>query len=185
MLRSRDGGRTWQAVDTGLPTLDVRRVAANRRGGVLAVTASGVYASKNDGDTWQALPGLEGLNLQSAVLGDDGIAYAATLTTLYRSRALTSTANDAAEKTEGVLLSIWPNPAHGTAQVRFTVTEAGPAHLSVYDALGREVARAYEGVVMPEMQSVPLDVSAWTAGVYVVRLVAGGGVQTARLVVVR
>ena len=84
VLRSRDGGRTWQAVNTGLPTLDVRRVAANRRGGVLAVTASGVYASKNDGDTWQALPGLEGLNLQSAVLGDDGIAYAATLTTLYR-----------------------------------------------------------------------------------------------------
>lgn len=80
-------------------------------------------------------------------------------------------------------LVVAPNPTRGAARLTATVP-AGAAEVSVYDALGRHVAVAFEGETSGTL-SVPLDLSGLAPGVYVVRLSAGDAVETARFVVAR
>ncbi len=78
-----------------------------------------------------------------------------------------------------------PNPVRGSAQVAFSLAEASEVRLTVYDALGREVARLVDGTTLAAgRHGVTLDARGLQAGVYVLRMEAGGTVATQRLVVV-
>ena len=78
-----------------------------------------------------------------------------------------------------------PNPAAGSVTIDFAVPHAGPALLSVYDLLGREVEVVFSGSLEPGTHSLSVDVSDLPAGVYSVRLRAGETVQAQRLTVAR
>ena len=82
-------------------------------------------------------------------------------------------------------LAAWPNPAAGAAEVRFTLDAAGPARLSVYDALGREVALLAEGEREAGDHRAALDTAVLAPGVYLVRLMTGDAATTTQLTVVR
>jgi photosystem II stability/assembly factor-like uncharacterized protein len=57
IYRTHDGGKTWTAITTGLPSGPVNAVRADpvRAGLLYASTETGVYVSFDDGDTWQSL----------------------------------------------------------------------------------------------------------------------------------
>jgi photosystem II stability/assembly factor-like uncharacterized protein len=57
ILRTRDGGRTWQSVVSGLPDQAVNVVRADpvRKGLLYAGTERGIFVSFDDGDHWQPL----------------------------------------------------------------------------------------------------------------------------------
>jgi len=76
IYRTRDYGKTWTKIVTGLPAtatsgpfVHVVRADPKRRGLLFAGTESGVYASFDDGDHWQALM----LNLPTTVVSDIAI----------------------------------------------------------------------------------------------------------------
>jgi hypothetical protein len=81
--------------------------------------------------------------------------------------------------------SPFPNPATSFIRVPFALPELGLVHLGVYDALGREVARLVDGVHPAGQTHVALDASSLPAGIYLVRLEAGGETRVQRLTVVR
>ena len=96
------------------------------------------------------------------------------------------TAGEAGAEALGTrLVSVTPNPAAGRAAVSFTLAEAADVRLSVLDVLGREVAVLAEGVQASGDHSASVETRALPAGVYVVRLAAGGRTETRRLTVVR
>jgi hypothetical protein len=68
----------------------------------------------------------------------------------------------------------YPNPFTDRLAVRFSVPEAMPVRLALYDVLGREVAVLAEGVHEPGEREAVLDASALPAGVYFVRFEAAG-----------
>ena len=79
-----------------------------------------------------------------------------------------------------------PNPASGAMAVAYTLSAAGPVHLSVHDALGRRVAVLASGARMEAgSYTARFDASALAPGVYVVRLEAGGAVAVQHASVVR
>jgi len=78
----------------------------------------------------------------------------------------------------------FPNPTRGAATVRFTLAEAGPASVRVFDALGRLVATLADGPLEAGRHEARLADSL-AAGVYVVRLQAGATAASRSLVVVR
>ena len=81
-------------------------------------------------------------------------------------------------------LAVVPNPLRGRARVSFALAEAGEVRVSVYDALGRQVARladAAYGAGRHELALEGLDVP---AGAYVVRVVAGDATDMTRVTVV-
>lgn len=78
---------------------------------------------------------------------------------------------------------IWPNPASGIARLGITMEAGQEASLEVFDMLGRRVLTR---PVPPEpgRSTIDLDVSRFAAGLYQVRVTAGGA-QKARPLVVR
>lgn len=69
VYRTRDGGKTWQALGKGIPEgafVNAVREDTTRRGLLFAGTELGVYVSFNDGDNWQPLQ----LNLPVASIRD-------------------------------------------------------------------------------------------------------------------
>ena len=78
-----------------------------------------------------------------------------------------------------------PNPAPGAATMAYTLPDAADVVVTVFDALGRQVARLDEGARAAGAHAARLDTRTLPAGVYVVRLTAGRDAATQRLVVVR
>ena len=80
-------------------------------------------------------------------------------------------------------LAVFPNPAVGAATARFVMPEPAEARMSVYDALGREVARLVEGRVEGVVEA---QVGGLAPGLYLVRLTTERGrSETVRLSVAR
>jgi len=77
-----------------------------------------------------------------------------------------------------------PNPASGRSAVRVAVPVAERVRVSVLDALGREVAVAFDAVVSGARE-VPLDTARLAPGVYVVRVVGTSFAESRALTVVR
>ncbi|MEM0961570.1 MAG: T9SS type A sorting domain-containing protein [Bacteroidota bacterium] len=78
-----------------------------------------------------------------------------------------------------------PNPVRGQTALAVTLAEAGIAHVTVTDLLGREAAVLAGGPLAAGTTRLDLDASALPAGVYVARVVVGGRARTLRFTVVR
>jgi hypothetical protein len=78
-----------------------------------------------------------------------------------------------------------PNPASQTTLVTFSKAELGPARLSVYDVLGREVAVLAEGERPAGRQQATVQAGVLAPGVYVIRLRSAGRTATQKLTVTR
>ncbi|NBB87496.1 MAG: T9SS type A sorting domain-containing protein [Bacteroidetes bacterium] len=84
----------------------------------------------------------------------------------------------------------YPNPTRGASTLGFTLDEAGPVTLSVYDMMGRRVATLVDGLKQSGQHEVRWDGSTdrgttVASGVYLLRLEAGERVATQRMTVVR
>ena len=78
-----------------------------------------------------------------------------------------------------------PNPTAGRVRLAATLGAAGPVRAVVFDALGREVAVLADGARPAGPLALEWDAGGAAAGVYVVRLEAGGQVHTHTVVVAR
>ncbi len=83
------------------------------------------------------------------------------------------------------LEAAYPNPFRTRTTLRFTLPEAGPVWLAVYDALGREVAVLAEGERPAGAHAAVLDGEGFAGGVYLVRLVGAGRTVTQRITLLR
>jgi plastocyanin len=87
-----------------------------------------------------------------------------------------------------VIQSSYPNP-HFTANaasntIAFSSNNSGPARLSLFNALGREVARVYEGYMeQGRTYTLTADVTKLPAGEYVYRLSQGSDTVIRRLAI--
>ena len=79
---------------------------------------------------------------------------------------------DRADLAAGV--SLYPNPAHGSATVAFTLARAGRVELAVFDATGRRVATQAAGLLPAGAQAVRWETGPAKAGLYFVRLTVDG-----------
>jgi hypothetical protein len=78
-----------------------------------------------------------------------------------------------------------PNPTTGSSLVSFAVPSRTRVRLALLDVQGRELAALADGVREPGRYAAALDASDLRAGMYFVRLQAGGANAVRRLVVVR
>lgn len=83
---------------------------------------------------------------------------------------LTGLTDEAASATT---LSAQPNPFAAHTTIAFSLAEAGPVQVSVYDVLGREVARLVDGSLPAGVHEAAFDGSQLPSGLYIYRLTAG------------
>ncbi|WP_022836825.1 T9SS type A sorting domain-containing protein [Salisaeta longa] len=82
-------------------------------------------------------------------------------------------------------LRAYPNPARSVATLEYTLPEARPVQLVVYDVLGREVVRLVDGQQTAGRHQVQPPVERLASGMYFVRLRAGDRLLTRKLVIVQ
>ena len=99
-----------------------------------------------------------------------------------RYQASTAAEDAAGTPSEVALETARPNPFRATATLAYAVPSAGAVRLSVYDALGREVARLVDAVQPAGRYHATLDGSRLAAGLYFCRLEAAGRAVTTRVV---
>ncbi len=122
------------------------------------------------------------------------VEAAAGITTYYRLRQIdrdgssTFSATVELDGEEGTtslpLLSAAPHPVGSGTNIRFTLARRGPVSLTMYTLLGDEIWRmAREGEFEPGSYAIPFDRGSLPAGVYILRLTAGGRTVTRRLTI--
>ena len=95
-------------------------------------------------------------------------------------------ARDEAPATGGVVLHpSAPNPTRSSATLRYALAEAGDVEIALFNTLGQRVAVLATGPRAAGTHDITVRADGLAAGVYVVRLTAGGTSQTRTLTVVR
>ncbi len=79
----------------------------------------------------------------------------------------------------------YPNPFNPTTTMRFSVTEAGPTTLRIYDILGREVATPVNENLPPGTYNVRFDASGLPSGTYISVLTAEGKRKTVKMLLMK
>lgn len=79
-----------------------------------------------------------------------------------------------------------PNPAKSRSRVSFAVKEEMETKVALFNVLGQKVATLYQGIPRAEeQQTLQLDATRLSSGMYYIHLVAGGRARTQRMTVVR
>jgi len=102
------------------------------------------------------------------------------------------TFDNPASPVEFGLTSVYPNPFNSTTRISFSVgaRHAVPLHLAIYDLSGRMVADLSARIIPAQAgihleQKVIWDASSQPAGLYFVRLQAGGEIQTQKALLLK
>jgi hypothetical protein len=79
----------------------------------------------------------------------------------------------------------YPNPFNPTTVIRFSVPKSVMVELDVYNVLGQKVATVVNEHVQAGTHEASFDGSGLPSGVYFYRLVAGGSVETKKMVLMK
>ena len=90
--------------------------------------------------------------------------------------ATTNEGNLGVDENESALLNVYPNPSTDNVNVAITLEKTEDVSIIVLDALGRTVYTQNLGAVQSLVQ--PVDLSAYRAGVYMMRIVHDGAIST-------
>ncbi len=192
VVRSPDGGTTWLDMTGNLPDAPVNTIAIPSDVHAIYVgTDVGVHAT-TDGVTWAEY----GSDLPFTVVTDleiheaSGTLVAATygrgawVTTLMSMLAVDP---DVVTSAGNLLLAPpAPNPVEGEARIRYAAHASSPVTLDVFDVNGRRVTRVTELATGDgEVHEAIWRTDSVPAGVYLLRLRAGGREAARRVTVVK
>ena len=92
---------------------------------------------------------------------------------------------DVAVPANAMLGQNYPNPASGYTTIPIVVPSRCRMEVALYDVYGRRVTVLHDGMMEAGSVSLPFDASALAAGMYFVKLVDAGRIETKVLVVRR
>lgn len=98
---------------------------------------------------------------------------------------ISSVSGNAELPTEFVLSQNYPNPFNPTTTLSYQLPIAGMIRLTMYDALGREVAVLVNESKEPGTHQVTFDATHLASGVYLCRMTAGAFVDTKKVILLR
>lgn len=187
-------GETWEEAAQLLPAFDPTDIgfgtSCDLEDGLAVVGTewwtTHVFAPDGAG-SWEEVSTLylswgEGFSGPVAIDGDRAISGNVIYEGLVRYNVdAEETAGEPARSTS----SLYPNPSSGHASIEFILRAPSEASVEVFDALGRRVADSDIGVLSRGFHRLPLDVSPYVPGVYLVRITTGSEVVTHTLTVVR
>ena len=123
--------------------------------------------------------GLGGIVTDSSKYNTNGISALAALTGTFTSVSTPDI------PTRFTLMQNYPNPFNPSTTIRFGLPERSRVRLTVYNALGEQVAQLIDGDREAGYYSVTFDAVGLASGVYFYRITAGAFVETKRLLLIR
>ncbi len=86
---------------------------------------------------------------------------------------------------EAAVGALYPNPTRAGSVLQVALASAEPVEVALYDALGREVLRAHDGLLPAGTSPVRIETEGLSSGSYLVRISSASLSETRSLVVVR
>ena len=82
-------------------------------------------------------------------------------------------------------LSIYPNPAGDLISISFDLKNSTPVQVSIYDLSGKLLQQSNETGFSQGSQTIQLNTQTLVRGTYLVKMVAGNEISTAKLIIVK
>jgi hypothetical protein len=79
-------------------------------------------------------------------------------------------------------LNVYPNPGSSEVEFKFSSAAAPDVHLTIYDVRGRRVFETTDFTATAEGSEIHVDVSGWSEGIYVYKLIAGDITTTGKVI---
>jgi hypothetical protein len=95
----------------------------------------------------------------------------------------TETNTDPADIRDMDYLLVFPNPARDQVHLRFILNQKTLISAEIFDVSGRLISQPIHDIVMPAEHDIPIDISGWEKGMYIVRFKAGSQVITKELII--
>ena len=93
--------------------------------------------------------------------------------------------NDNIMDTSGPSLTVFPNPSNAGTKISYTLDEASPVSISVYNIKGQKVFSRNLGTVHEGTYHIPLNTADMAGGVYLVSLDTGKTTLHSKLIILR
>jgi hypothetical protein len=188
IYRSVDSARSWTEADSGLGNYFVNGITSF--GGIIfAGSQRGLYRSANDGGSWTLFDSsLAGTFIQSLFARGTRlfVGTSAGIRLLPLAAVVTSARPDiAAPPHTCFLYPNYPNPFNPSTTIGYILASRAPVLLSVYNALGQQVAELVNSVEEPGIHTVTFNAGGLASGVYLCRLQVGTLVRARKLVLLR
>ncbi len=169
MYRSTDDGKTWNNILTGFNNLTVYYIINYNNYFFAASFGYGVLMSSDDGVSWRQVNTGLTTNYVRTLSSGLGYLFAGTLGNGVWRRSLSEIINGrvlSGPAMPQASLTIYPNPATTNVHVDVTSVTSGNAEVSIYNQLGVEVARLFNGILSSGDRSFVWDASTASQGTY-------------------
>ena len=83
------------------------------------------------------------------------------------------------------LYNNYPNPFNPSTKIKFDIAQVTNAKLIVYDVLGREITRIFDGNLKAGSYSLDFDASNLPSGVYFYRLITNSFTDTKKMLLIK
>ena len=191
VLRTTDGGETWEDISANLPEIPVNDIIIDPDypDKVYYIANDlGVWHTTDGGATWEVL----GSNLPFTVVAD--LAFHAGTRTLvagtfgrsmlkYDASGIEPTVSqDKTLTTQRHTMQVSPNPVTQSATVHFTLPKAVQGKLQVFNLGGQLVKNLADQGFTQGKNQWKLDVSGWPSGTYILRFQRTDQILTTRFV---
>ncbi|HUX61859.1 MAG TPA: T9SS type A sorting domain-containing protein [Ignavibacteriaceae bacterium] len=197
VMKSNDGGVTWDSTDNNLPPLNGLAEIRVSGSNLVAFWGDKIFISQDLGHSWVT---------SSLQLADYGVtpvvADGYSATAILNNSLFVATQEGiwqipisqfitAVKSDKGSLLSSYklnqnyPNPFNPTTTITFQIPKSSFVTLKVYDVLGREVSTLMNEQKSPGTYSVNFNASNLSSGVYFYRMKVGSFVETKKLVLLK
>ena len=184
IYHTTDCGTSWLVQPTSLSSSTTFTSASFASMDVGMITSySGVLIKTTDGGTtWFRLSSGTSNSLQAVVMVNSNIAYLAgdygtiLMTTDGGGSEMTGVKNRISETvpTKFSLDQNYPNPFNPVTKIQFTVPQTAYVRLRVYNILGQEIAKLFEGIAkVDSYHQVEFNASRYASGIYLYTLEYG------------
>ena len=190
---SSDDGTSWTNRSEGLSP-DPYNTSIIRVNGTLVTSVkfggSGIYSSTNDGLLWENFgAGLPFLNsIEKLIVYGDKIIAATSDGLWQRDTSEVAVGIESAENflPEAYELSQnYPNPFNLSTYIQYSIPEAGPVTLKIYDLLGKQVKILDDGIKTAGKKRAVFRAADLASGIYLYKLQAGDYSKTKRMILLK
>jgi len=189
--RSTDNGHTWEYFTSGIPiTASDIILISNESDQIFAGSTSfGVFISVDNGETWtDYLSGLSNDNILSFGINSKGILFAGTWGDgVFRTIQSTLSVETVSTNipSDFYLLQNYPNPFNPITIIEYTISNDRMVALSIYDIMGKEVARLVNEYKPAGHYEIKFNASNLPSGIYFYTLTAGNKTITNKFVLLK
>ncbi|GJQ61866.1 MAG: hypothetical protein SCALA702_09190 [Melioribacteraceae bacterium] len=184
IIKTTDGGLTWSSSTTNFPSID-HIYFEDAQNGWGAGWMGGLYQTANGGQSWAKLSNItnKDFNGIAQVEGSLFFAYGQTGSIIRHGEATLSLKDQIPESF--YVSQNYPNPFNGTTQIRFVLDNRQHVKIDIYDVLGKLVFTAADQIFSEGENSITINSSGLTSGVYFYKISTKSGSVTKKMVLLK